>query len=312
LPEDMSEAGAAGAASAHDTPDASDSDSRDVDPGGPYEVIPDSAATDPGPAPFPDASVSDAGSGVSTSGVNPNLLMPDLSPEELTRFCEWSTLTIMEGGAACVALATESDFRAGCLSGATLLCDTVAALERCMRDMATNDCIPEILPSCQEISECGSTSTPTEPVPLVCTPGTGRSCVCPDGSEGTQVCLNDGSGFAPCACIEPPPPLDVPYGYACPDYCPDADCYVPGTGGPGICSRRCESDPDCGPNALCQASGGTGMWCFRTCESDADCAEVAAYSNDALYCALSYDPYDEYYGWGDGPGRGFCVQTSEP
>ncbi len=230
----------------------------------------------------------------------------------LSRFCEWSVLTILVGGDECTALAVDGDFLQGCLSGAPLLCDTVGALEQCMRDMAANDCMPEVLPSCQELSECGPTGVPTEPVPLTCTPGTGRSCLCPDGTEGVQSCLNDGSGFTACACVDPPPALDVPYGYACPDTCPGADCYVPGTGGSGICSRRCQVDADCGANALCQASGGTGMWCFQRCESDATCVEIAAHSNDELYCARSYDPYDEYYGWGDGPGRGFCVQTSEP
>ena len=203
LPEDPSEAGTAGATSAHDVPDASPSNSGDGEPSS--VTMLDGSSSDAGVAVPLDSGMGDAGSAVSTSGVDPALLMPELSPAELRRFCEWSVLTIMTGGPACVALAVEGEFLEGCLSGAPLLCDTVAALEQCMRDMATNDCMPEALSSCQELSECESAGTPTEPVPSVCTPGAARSCLCADGTVGSQVCLNDGSGFTACACGGPPP-----------------------------------------------------------------------------------------------------------
>lgn len=41
---------------------------------------------------------------------------------------------------------------------------------------------------------------------LACTPGQQVSCPCPDGPDGAQACLADGSGFAPCDCE--PMPLD--------------------------------------------------------------------------------------------------------
>lgn len=37
-----------------------------------------------------------------------------------------------------------------------------------------------------------------------CTAGEITKCACPDGSDGSQLCKNDGSGYFPCFCENPP------------------------------------------------------------------------------------------------------------
>jgi hypothetical protein len=109
------------------------------------------------------------------------------------------------------------------------------------------------------------------------------------------------------------------FGVACSASCVFAQCYDPGTHINPICSKQCSSDADCGADAVCQASGGTGKWCFRSCTSDADCFVInpATDAGNPLYCALQIDPND-LYGYQPlssplTPGqKAFCVEYSEP
>lgn len=42
----------------------------------------------------------------------------------------------------------------------------------------------------------------SEPAPMVCTPGESRSCACPTGATGAQICADDGSRLGECVCAD--------------------------------------------------------------------------------------------------------------
>jgi hypothetical protein len=114
----------------------------------------DSSAADAGAAEPGEAGVIDAASPPTTSGLDPTLIMAELSEAEVAVFCNWSVRTVSGGGAACQALANDGQWQESCLDEATQLCEPVATVEQCIRDLAANNCLPDLVPSCSALSQC--------------------------------------------------------------------------------------------------------------------------------------------------------------
>lgn len=59
-------------------------------------------------------------------------------------------------------------------------------------------------------TEAAPTASPApEPPKMLCTPGTTQSCVGVGSCPGGQSCRDDGSGYDPCQCAEPPAPAPL-------------------------------------------------------------------------------------------------------
>lgn len=91
-----------------------------------------------------------------------------------------------------------------------------------------------------------------EPPPVVCEAGRTTVCVCPGGSEATQACKNNGSGWTACGC---------------PDASADPDASPPDAG-----------DVECSNLGICDAMFGSGYWC-----DNGRCAPVE-YVGEGAHC----------------------------
>lgn len=104
-----------------------------------------------------------------------------------------------------------SGIGAPCSLDSACLTDAEGRQLRCIDGRCDIACFEDR--DCRRFERCTTADEPAAPgeCVLIGTPGAlfcdpaedppgGHPCDCPDGQEGTQACLSDGSGYEPCAC----------------------------------------------------------------------------------------------------------------